>query len=302
MDFAPTPDQQAIADAVGTILARQAGPGRARSLGSGGHNDALLEALVSAGFLDLWHDETIGPLGAALVSQESSRHNARANVAVRALVAPAILGVEAPARVAVTRRDSTGPVRFGQYADVVLIVDGNEALAASVADVAPVETPYGYPYAYVEPVEERSLGPGSGALVSNWWRVALAAEMSGALEGAVAHTVAYLTQRKQFNKPLGALQAVQHRLAEAYVWSEGAKWLSRSAAFHHAAPTHAAAAAAYAAQAAQLIGADAHQLSGAIGFTTEFDLQLWTARLHALRVELGGITAHQLATTTAHWG
>lgn len=45
-----------------------------------------------------------------------------------------------------------------------------------------------------------------------------------------------------------------------------------------------------------------HQLTGAIGFTDEFDLQLWTTRLHALRVELGGATDHQLAVTAAQWG
>ena len=69
-----------------------------------------------------------------------------------------------------------------------------------------------------------------------------------------------------------------------------------------AAASGAAEAAAYATQAAQVVGADLHQLSGAIGFTTEFDLHLWTTRLHGLRVELGGTTAHQLATTTANWG
>jgi hypothetical protein len=42
-------------------------------------------------------------------------------------------------------------------------------------------------------------------------------------------------------------------------------------------------------------------MSCAIGFTTEFDLHLWTSRLHALRVEFGGVTAHQLATTRAQW-
>ena len=86
------------------------------------------------------------------------------------------------------------------------------------------------------------------------------------------------------------------------MWAEGATWLARRAADHRAAPADATVAASYATQAAQLIGADMHQLSGAIGFTTEFDLHLWTARLHALRVELGGTTAHQLATTHARWG
>jgi alkylation response protein AidB-like acyl-CoA dehydrogenase len=165
-----------------------------------------------------------------------------------------------------------------------------------------VESPYGYPYALLETTDVESFGPGSGRRLVNWWRVALAVEISGALDGAVGHTVRYLGERHQFNKPLGALQALQHRLAEAHVWAEGTRWLARRAAFEHASSELAAIAAAYAAQAAQIIGTDMHQLCGAIGFTTEFDLHLWTARLHALRVELGGVTAHQLATATAYWG
>jgi alkylation response protein AidB-like acyl-CoA dehydrogenase len=302
VDFSPNPDQQAIIDAVDTIFAKQAGSDRARELGFAGHDDALLEALDDAGFLDVWNDDTIGPLGAVLVAEEASRHNARANVAVRVLAATAVLGTNAPRRVAVTHRNNRGPVRFGQHADTLLVVDGGEALVADVTGASPVDSPYGFPYALVETAKERSLGPGSGDVLTNWWRVAIAAELAGALDGAIAHTVEYLTHRTQFKRPLGSLQALQHRLADAYVWVEGAKWLARRAAFNRAAPEEAAAAAAYASQAAQLIGADTHQLSGAIGFTTEFNLHLWTTRLHGLRVELGGTTAHQLATAAACWG
>jgi Acyl-CoA dehydrogenase, C-terminal domain len=302
MDFAMNQDQQAIVDAVEAILTREAGNDRARALGFGGHDDALLASLDDSGFLDVASDGTIGPLGAVLVAEAASRHNARANVAVRALVGRVLLGDECPRRVAVTQRGNQGPVRFGQYAEVVLILDGDEALAATVTDVSQVDSPYGFPYAHLETAGERSLGSGTGQQLANWWRVAIAAEIAGALEGAVSHTVEYLGQRTQFNKPLGSLQALQHRLADAYVSAEGVKWLTRRAAFNDAPTADAAQAAAYATQAAQLIGSDTHQLSGAIGFTTEFNLHLWTTRLHGLRVELGGTTAHQLATTAACWG
>ncbi|MDO8364661.1 MAG: acyl-CoA dehydrogenase [Actinomycetota bacterium] len=301
MDFTLDQDQQAIVDAVTTIFTKQAGADRARAVGASGHDDALLDALAQAGFLDLAGDSTIGPLGAVLVAELASRHHARANIAVRALVGPTLLGDDAPQRLAVTDASRPGPVRFGQHADVVLVLDGDEAHVATVAKATPIETPYGCPFAHLDTTRVRSLGPGSGPELAKWWQVALAAEISGALDGAVAHTVEYLRERQQFKKPLGSLQALQHRLAEAFVWAEGARWLARRAAFE-ATPQAAAAAAAYAAQAAQLVGTDMHQLSGAIGFTTEFDLQLWTSRLHALRVEFGGVTAHQLATTRAHWG
>ena len=302
MDFTLSADQQAVVDAVGTILARQAGADRARALGPAGHDDALLDAFDNGGFLDVWRDDTVGALGAVLLAQAASRHHARANLAVRVVVAPALLDGELPRRVAVTSRASRGPVRYGQFADTVLILDGDEAVVAAVAASRAVDSPYGFPYAYVDTTGERRLGPGSGARLEAWWRVAVAAEISGALDGAVAHTAAYLSDRRQFGRPLGGLQALQHRLAEAHVWAEGTRWLTRRAAFDGASPATAAAAAAYATQAAQLIGADTHQLSGAIGFTTEFDLHLWTTRLHGLRVELGGTTAHQVATAVATWG
>ena len=302
MDFTLNSDQQSIVDVIGTILAKEAGPERARQLGSNAHDDDLLKTLDDNGFLDLWNDESIGPLGAELVAEEASRYNARANIALRCLVAPALLGSDFRQRIAVTHRRNTGPVRFGQHADVLLTLDGDEAFVSTITAATPVDSPYGFPYAHIEESDRRGLGAGSGTILKNWWQVAIAAEIAGALDGATWHTVKYLSDRIQFKKPLGSLQALQHRLADAYVRAEGTKWLARKAAFNGAASKDATAAAAFATQAAQIVGADMHQLAGAIGFTTEFDLHLWTTRLHGLRVELGGTTAHQLATAEAYWG
>jgi alkylation response protein AidB-like acyl-CoA dehydrogenase len=302
MDLTLDPDQETVLEAVSSMLRKAAGPERTRLVGAAGHDDDLLKTLLDGGYLDLFHDKHLGPLGATLVVEEMSRHNARVNGSVRALVGPALLGPEVPRRLAVTRRSAPGPVRFGQHADVLLILDGEEAYAADVLDAHTRSGPYGFPYAEVRTGPERRLGTGRGPELEAWWRVAIAAEISGAAQGAVDHTVEYLSHRKQFGKPLGSLQAIQHRLAELHVWSAGSRWLARAAGYHRARPERAAVAAAYAAQAAQLIGSDLHQLSGAIGFTNEFDLQQWTTRLHALRVELGGVTAHQVATAAAYWG
>jgi alkylation response protein AidB-like acyl-CoA dehydrogenase len=79
------------------------------------------------------------------------------------------------------------------------------------------------------------------------------------------------------------------------------KWLGRVAAYRNAPAEEAAAAAAYVIQAARQLGADLHQLTGGIGFTYEYDLQLWTTRLHGLCGELGGVPAHRAALATARW-
>jgi hypothetical protein len=47
---------------------------------------------------------------------------------------------------------------------------------------------------------------------------------------------------------------------------------------------------------------EVHQLSGAIGYTTEHDLHVWSMRLQALRLELGGAGAQLRALARERWG
>ena len=64
----------------------------------------------------------------------------------------------------------------------------------------------------------------------------------------------------------------------------------------------AATAAAYALTAATRVFAETHQLSGAIGFTREHNLHVYSMRLQALRLELGGVRGHRRALAKARWG
>lgn len=300
MDFAPDSIQQAVLDAVDVILHRYAGPERAREVVDE-VDAALVDALSSAGYLDLFDQPDTGPLTAALVVEAVSQANGRIPAGARALVGPALLGDEVPGRIALAAAGSTGPVRWAPQAEVILVLDGDDARVVEPREVGPVESPFGFPFGLVDLEGGRGLGPGSGDVLRRWWRVAVAAEMVGAMQGALDHTVRHLTEREQFGKPLGSLQAIQHRLAEAHVRVEGARWLVRSAAWQDASGAAAALAAGHASEAARLIGTDMHQLSGAIGFTLEFDLHLWTTRLHALRLELGGASAHHRDLARAVW-
>jgi hypothetical protein len=85
------------------------------------------------------------------------------------------------------------------------------------------------------------------------------------------------------------------------VWLEGARWLAREAAWRGAAPDSAAAAAAFALAAAGRVFTDTHQLSGAMGFTTAHELFVWSMRLPALRLELGGLAAQRRAAAQTRW-
>ena len=111
MDFTLDQDQQAISDAVETILSRRAGPTRAREIGSDGHDDLLLRTLAEEGFVDMVLDAAAGPLAATLAVMAGARAHARINFGVRALVAPMLLGPTAPLKVAITTADRRGPVR-----------------------------------------------------------------------------------------------------------------------------------------------------------------------------------------------
>jgi alkylation response protein AidB-like acyl-CoA dehydrogenase len=303
VDLTLTRDQSALADAVNALLARRAGPERLRAL-HGAYDHDLEDALAHAGFLDLFRSPDAGPLEAALVVEAVSRAAGVAAVGARALVAPALAEEPLTPPVALSAEEDPGPVRFGAQARTLLVAGAEDASVVALApgDATPVRSSYGYPMAALTPGPGRSLGPGSGARMRAWWRVALAVEAVGAMRAALDLTVGYVSERRQFGRPVGSFQALQHRLAEAAVLVEGSRWLALEAAWRGAPDEAAATAATHATLAAHRICTETHQMTGAIGLTTEYDLHVWTMRLEALRLELAGAAGHARALASARWG
>jgi alkylation response protein AidB-like acyl-CoA dehydrogenase len=308
MDFEPDAQQQAIAEAVEELLARHAGPARALALQRAGDaDDALAAALADAGFLDVALAEGGGPLEAALVVEAVARAAGMVAAGAQALVAPGVLGRALAGPVAlVDARAAGAPVRFAAQARHALVLDGEAARLVALAPGAaqPLASPWGFPFGrFAEGALAggEPLGPEAGGRLAAWWRVALAVEAVGAMDGALAETVGHVARRRQFGRAIGSFQAVQHRLAERKVELEGARWLAREAAFAGAPAEAAGVAAAFALDAAGRVFADAHQLSGAMGFTDAHPLRVWTTRLPALRLELGGLGGHRRAAG-ARWG
>jgi alkylation response protein AidB-like acyl-CoA dehydrogenase len=101
--------------------------------------------------------------------------------------------------------------------------------------------------------------------------------------------VDHVSVRKQFGRPLGSFQALQHRLAEVAALAGGLRLLALRAA-----GTGDPGDAALAAFQAQDLGTRAayefHQMMGAMGMTLEHPMHLWTYRIKALLSELGGRT------------
>lgn len=83
--------------------------------------------------------------------------------------------------------------------------------------------------------EENVLGPvGQGYKIAintlNGGRIGIGAQMIGIAEGALAATIAYLGERKQFGKPLSDFQAIQFQVAQAATDVEAARLMVYNAA------------------------------------------------------------------------
>jgi alkylation response protein AidB-like acyl-CoA dehydrogenase len=127
--------------------------------------------------------------------------------------------------------------------------------------------------------------------------IALSAEQVGAAAQALALTVAYAKVRVQFGRPIGAFQALQHRMAEMHVLVESARSLSYAAAeaLQQQAPDaglRAAAAKAYCSEALQRVSAEMIQLHGAIGMTWEHQAHRYFKRGHGAALLLGTPASH----------
>lgn len=307
MDFEPTADQRAIQEAVEALLRRHAGAERAIALAAKADCDGDLEAaLEQAGFLELALGPETGPLEAALAVEAVSRAAGVISAGASLLVAPMLLGETVPGPVALAEGEEPVPLRFGAHARTLLVARGADAFRVELgpADREPVVSNFGYPMGRVriDPgTRGRSLGPGAAERLRSWWRVALALEAAGAMRAALDLTVDYVARRRQFGRPIGSFQAVQHRLAECEVLVSGARWLALDAAFHGADAERSALAAAHALEAAGRVFHDTHQFTGAMGFTLEHDLHVHTMRLQALRLELGGPGAHRIAAARARF-
>lgn len=119
----------------------------------------------------------------------------------------------------------------------------------------------------------------------------LCAEMAGGAQRVLEMTLEYATQRNQFGKPIGSFQAVQHHCADMAVDVLGARLLAYEAILRLSEGLDAVAevfmAKAWASEAYQRVCGLSHQIHGAIGFTKEFDLQLYSRHARSAELSFG---------------
>jgi len=118
--------------------------------------------------------------------------------------------------------------------------------------------------------------------------ILLGAEAMGGARQALDITVQYAKDRVQFDKPLGAFQALAHYLADAATTVDGGTTLVHEAAWARSVgrPVDRLAPMAklFGAQTYRDVTAMAQQIFGGIGFTTEFDIQLYFRRAKQLQI------------------
>jgi alkylation response protein AidB-like acyl-CoA dehydrogenase len=125
--------------------------------------------------------------------------------------------------------------------------------------------------------------------------LAASAEILGLMERIGEMTVDYLKTRRQFDRPIGSFQALQHRAVDNYVLIESTRSLLYQICEGGEPLSDAMVSAlkAAASSAALTVAKSAIQLHGAIGFTDEHDAGLYLKRAMWLSAFLGNAAAHQ---------
>lgn len=117
-----------------------------------------------------------------------------------------------------------------------------------------------------------------------------ATQMSGAMHRVLDMSIAHVSERSQFGRPIAKFQAIQHLLADAAGQVAAASAICESAAEAWGRTDfafRAALAKARVGSAATLVAAIGHQVHGAMGFTREHRLHVFTRRLWSWRDEFG---------------
>jgi len=127
--------------------------------------------------------------------------------------------------------------------------------------------------------------------------LAIAADAVGGTVRILGDTVAYLGERRQFDRPIGSFQALKHRVASWKVESEGITALTRHCAML---PDGASgrsglvsAAKARATESYLAVAGDAVQLHGGIGFTWEHECHLFLKRAALDAALFGTVLQHK---------
>jgi 3-oxo-4-pregnene-20-carboxyl-CoA dehydrogenase alpha subunit len=260
VDFTPDPEQQAVADVVGTVLERENSwaalvSGGVPALGVpdrlGGDGVGLPE--IATALTEIGRHGTISPalatLGLGLVplldlATESQQNQFLDGVAKGAILTAALNepGAALPDRPATRLVDGrlSGTkivVPYAEQANWMLVTTDSGAVVVSPrADgVRLIATPsstgadeYAVTFSDVVVDSDAVLAGATALRVNQLVLGAAGAYAAGLVAGAVRLTADYVTNRHQFGRPLATFQAVSAQLAEIYIASRTLDLISTS--------------------------------------------------------------------------
>jgi alkylation response protein AidB-like acyl-CoA dehydrogenase len=127
--------------------------------------------------------------------------------------------------------------------------------------------------------------------------IAKCSEMVGIAQVAFDMSVDYAKNRVQFGRPIGSFQAIKHKCADMVIDVDGSRFITFRAAWllneGLEATKEVAMAKAWTSDACRRVCAQAHQIHGGIGFTKEYDLQLYFRRAKNGEVFYGDADLHR---------
>jgi alkylation response protein AidB-like acyl-CoA dehydrogenase len=322
LNFDFTDDQQAIKRTAKDFLASRYKADKVRELAeSGSYDESLWQQISELGWPGIFIPEEHGGQGLGVVElvivMEELGYvvaptpffsNAAAGLVIHHAGSeeqkqrwlPGIASGEARGTVGLVTGAEAALVPDADSAALIVLVDGDSAtlVEAGDAEIEPRET--------IDPTRRFASvrAEGGDALTGDVQagidraEIALAAELVGIGQRAMEMSVEYAKDRKQFDRPIGAYQAVAHRCAQMLLEVESA----RSAVYYagwtadfepETAALAASMAKAYAADAGWHITASALQVHGGIGFTWEHDLQFFLKRARTDGHLFGSASSHR---------
>ncbi len=332
MDFTFSDDQLLFRDAVRDLLANECSPDAVRTAWESpdGRVPGLWAKLAEMGVVGLTAPESAGGLGMSqldlvLLHEEAGKVALPEPLGDHTAVALATLADIAPDHELVAQAaagEATIAVGFGDLS-AVLGASAADALLLQSGDALHLIDPGD---AQIEPftsVDESrrmasvSFSPSDSTRISDDADVvsraydcgvlAAAATCIGLAQQMLDMTVEYVAEREQFGKPVGVNQAVKHHCSNMGLAIEFARPLVYQAAWSLSTDSvgrgeqsrDVSAAKVLASDAADLAARLSLQCHGAIGYTVEYDLQLWLKRAWALSAAWGSAAFHRTRVADA---
>jgi alkylation response protein AidB-like acyl-CoA dehydrogenase len=323
MNLDPTPLQQEFVEAVTRLLQAECDTARVRAAEASGFDAALWQSLVELGIPAMGLAEDHGGIGAgllelALVAECHGRFLApvplletivgyraleRCNSGSATELLRRLTDAAAPMAIALDRVNEDGDrLTAGGAATTTMLCMEEGRLIVYEHRAPGMKLPNlgAMPLAYRssrDAVNRAVIADGAEAesihqTMLHEWEVLTAASLAGLGKAGLDLGINYAKQRHAFGQPIGAFQAVAHRLADAATQIEGACLIGRAAAataLNEPArfPLLASMALAWCADAAQQATADSLHVHGGYGFALEYDIQLYVRRAKAWPLILG---------------